>query len=242
MQEDLKILLKVQEKDVRIRDLETEKTEKPAFIERLKSDFESKQKNLESLKEQIKRLDVEKKNLELDIESKNATVLKYKGQTATVKTNAEYKALEAEIKNLEEETRKVEDKVLELMMGAEEVKKSIAVEEQFLNTEKDKVLMEEQKVKDQLVKNDRELEALRAEKDALVSNVNEYVLEKYKLIFENKDDLAIVPAEHGTCGGCSMKLTSQLVNELKRSQEVITCENCARILYYQIEVREEKNV
>jgi len=231
MLEDLKVLLLIQEHDIKIREIEKKKVERPAYIEGLKKTFERKKDNLKALKDQMKHLESEKKNLELEVESKAATVLKYQGQQAQVKTNAEYRALESEINNQKQERSRLEDKILENMMLVDEVRQKIAAEEKFLASEADKVLVEEQQVRDELAKDIRELEKLKQEKEALLAKVSRDALEKYNLIFENKDDVAIVPVQHGACGGCFMALTAQVVNEVKRSAELVRCENCSRILY-----------
>jgi hypothetical protein len=231
MLEDLRLLLQIQERDIKIREIEKRKIEKPAHIDSLKKGFELKQKNLENLKDQAKRLEADKKNLELDVESKQAQILKYQGQQSQVKTNAEYRALESEINTMKQEKSRVEDKILDAMMQGDELKQKIAEEEKFIAGEHDKLLADEQRVKDELVKDARECDALTREKETFVVQVSADALYKYNLIFENKDDIAIVPVQHGACGGCWMALTAQVVNEVKRSAELVRCENCSRILY-----------
>ncbi|HRZ86708.1 MAG TPA: C4-type zinc ribbon domain-containing protein [bacterium] len=232
MLEDLRILILIQEKDVKIRDIERRKVEQPRYFEELKQGFALKQKNLETLKEQLKKCEAERKTLELDVEAKQASAQKYEGQLFQVKTNVEYKALENEIKNIKQEARNVEDRIIEAMEKVEAVRKKIADEEKYLAGEKDKVLIEEQRCKDELVKEERVLEELRAQRQELAGKVGRDAYERYTLLFENKDDAAVVPILHGACNGCLMQLTAQVINEVKRSTELVICENCARILYY----------
>ena len=38
--------------------------------------------------------------------------------------------------------------------------------------------------------------------------------------------------EHGTCGGCHMKLPTSEITAVKSDREITHCPNCSRILYY----------
>lgn len=236
MQEDLRTLLKIQEKDIRIRELEMNKVEKPQLIQGVRDQFLSKQKALENDKAEMKRLETARKSLELDCDSKQAMVQKYEGQLFQVKTNAEYKALETEIKNLKDQCRGIEDKILDVMEKIENEKKRLVAEEDVLKTERARLDQEEKKLNDLLAEEAKELLELNKFKDELIPKVNISLMERYQRIFENKYDLALVSIEHGACGWCFMRLTPQIINEVKRSQEVIICENCARMLYYQLEM------
>jgi len=37
---------------------------------------------------------------------------------------------------------------------------------------------------------------------------------------------------HGVCGGCHMKLPAQILVMCQAHQELVSCTNCGRILYY----------
>ena len=41
-----------------------------------------------------------------------------------------------------------------------------------------------------------------------------------------------VGVQHGVCGGCHMKLPAQILVTCQAQQEMVTCINCGRILYY----------
>jgi predicted nucleic acid-binding Zn-ribbon protein len=47
-----------------------------------------------------------------------------------------------------------------------------------------------------------------------------------------KDGIAVAEARNGSCTSCFMALRPQVMSEVRRSSEIITCENCNRILYY----------
>jgi hypothetical protein len=61
--------------------------------------------------------------------------------------------------------------------------------------------------------------------------VPEEVLTRYRRILQSKGDVALVPVDHGSCGGCHMKLTTQTVNNARREDALAACENCGRLVY-----------
>ena len=42
----------------------------------------------------------------------------------------------------------------------------------------------------------------------------------------------IVGVDHGSCGGCHMKLQAQEIVNAKSGREMVTCTNCGRLIYY----------
>ena len=51
----------------------------------------------------------------------------------------------------------------------------------------------------------------------------------------SKGDVAIVPVQHGNCGGCHLQIPPQLIHNAKRGTELTSCDYCGRILYWQPE-------
>jgi predicted nucleic acid-binding Zn-ribbon protein len=45
-----------------------------------------------------------------------------------------------------------------------------------------------------------------------------------------------VGIERGMCGGCHMKLPIQVVLSCRAQQEIVSCPNCGRILYFSPEM------
>lgn len=47
-----------------------------------------------------------------------------------------------------------------------------------------------------------------------------------------RDGIAVAEARNGSCTSCFMALRPQVMSEVRRGSEIITCENCNRILFY----------
>jgi predicted nucleic acid-binding Zn-ribbon protein len=75
------------------------------------------------------------------------------------------------------------------------------------------------------------LNALTAERAEISAKVEEDLLSRFERLFASKGDAAIVGLEHEVCTGCHMKVTTQTAHRVKNGKEIVSCEQCGRILY-----------
>ena len=78
----------------------------------------------------------------------------------------------------------------------------------------------------------KELIELEANREELAGAVDDIARSRYERLVKNKGENVVVGVQHGVCGGCHMKLQPQLLVSCQAQQELITCSNCGRILYY----------
>src|SRR5690606_4379649 len=78
----------------------------------------------------------------------------------------------------------------------------------------------------------KELAELTANREELALAVDEAARSRYERLLKNKGGNVVVGIQHGVCGGCHMKFPTQIVVSCKREDEIVTCPNCGRILYY----------
>ena len=57
------------------------------------------------------------------------------------------------------------------------------------------------------------------------------VLERFNRLFTSKGDAAVVALEHDVCAGCHMKVTTATAAAVRAGKEIVSCEQCGRILY-----------
>jgi predicted nucleic acid-binding Zn-ribbon protein len=75
------------------------------------------------------------------------------------------------------------------------------------------------------------LNELTAERTELSGKIEEDLLGRFERLFASKGDAAIVALEHEVCTGCHMKVTTQTAHRVKNGKEIVSCEQCGRILY-----------
>lgn len=192
----------------------------------------STQAGLDAAKLAAKHIESGKKQLELDVEAKKTLIEKYANQQLLTRKNEEYKALAHEIEMAKAAITGIEDKEIELMEQAEAAAKQVAVAKK--EADDAKKLVDEQisnlNAREENLK--KEVAQLETNRNELAAVVDESARSRYDRLLKNKGGLVVVGIEHGVCGGCHMTLQTQTVVTCKAQQDIVTCPNCGRILYF----------
>ena len=73
----------------------------------------------------------------------------------------------------------------------------------------------------------------RMERERLVAALPKAMGAQYvRIVARIRDGVAVAEARNGACMACFMALRPQAMAEVRRGEEIITCDNCNRILYY----------
>lgn len=232
MLEAIEKLLILQDRDRRIRRVRGEL----AHIDPQRSGFQTKaaddQKTLDHARERVKQIESDRKNLELEVETKKELITKYSLQQFQTRKNEEYRALAHEIELCKQEIVKIEDRELELMEQAETAQKEVVLATQTLAQTRG--LVEDQIAqlgsREQALK--KELADLETNREELATAAGDIARGRYERLMRSKGENVVVGVQHGVCGGCHMRVPPQLLVACQAQQELVTCSNCGRILYY----------
>ncbi len=232
MQETIEKLLILQDRDRNVHRVQQELVHIGPERETLRAKTTATQAQLETAKNRAKHIESDRKRLELDVESKKQQIEKYANQQLQTRKNEEYRALAHEIETCKADITRIEDEEIALMEQAEAAQK----EANRLLREADemKKLAEGQiaqlnQREENLKKEFAELQRGRAE---LAAAVDETVRARYERLLRSKGENVVVGVHHGVCGGCHMKLPAQILVLCQGHQELVSCTNCGRILYY----------
>ena len=73
----------------------------------------------------------------------------------------------------------------------------------------------------------------RSERERLVAALPKAMGAQYvRIVARIRDGVAVAEARNGACMACFMALRPQAMAQVRRGEEIITCDNCNRILYY----------
>jgi predicted nucleic acid-binding Zn-ribbon protein len=224
-------LLALQDRDQRLRAFQTELSHIPDERKSREKQITDSAARLELSKTRVKQIEVDKRNLEGEAQTKRDAIARYKQQQLQTRKNEEYAALAHEIEAAEKSIFSIEDRELELMDEAETLKPAVAEAEKVHEAEKAKI----EQILASLTEKKTNLEAsiteLKNDRTRLTEGIDEDVLERYERLFKTKQGSAVVPLEHEVCMGCHMKVTSQTAIQVKAQKDVVHCPQCGRMLY-----------
>jgi predicted nucleic acid-binding Zn-ribbon protein len=236
IKEQLRKLVELQKLDFDIYALKRDLEEKPAKVDELKAQFEAQKATLKQLEERLKAIQVDQKNYELDLKQKEDLITKADQSLGLLKSNKEYQAKLYEIENFKADKSIIEEKVLILFDDIEDARKKMDQEKAVVAQEEKKYLEQKKLVDDEIAIAKDRIHVLESQRNQLVPGVHPDNLRRYDKILQNKDGLAIVPIKNQACGGCFMHVTEQLFNNIKMHDQIVYCDQCARMLYIEDEL------
>src|SRR5206468_3302700 len=136
---DLEQLLVLQDRQQKIKQIQTEIGTLPLQRRNLEEQLTASVAGVEALKQKARKVEMDRKKLELDVGTRTETISRLKTQQYQTRKNDEFQAIGHEIERYENEIRKIEDEELELMVEADKLKADLGVEEKKSATVRESV-------------------------------------------------------------------------------------------------------
>lgn len=235
MYDQLPILLQLQEVDEQTDKLEGEKAIIPVELKALEAALAKHKEIFQTKANVLDELQKERRSKDRQLGTQQAQLEKYKAQRLSVKTNKEYAALESEIADTEEANSTIEDEILELMISVDEAndeielaKKEFETQETIFREKRDKFLSEEKKI-------DKEIAKWNRKRKAFLGKVSPPLMRRYDNWRERRGSSLVAVISGQSCGGCHLTLPPQLINEVRKAQDLHMCNSCGRVLYWKDE-------
>jgi predicted nucleic acid-binding Zn-ribbon protein len=231
VQAELEQLLILQDRQQKIRQIQAEIKTMPQQRQSLESQLAASAAAVAALKHKVQHLEMDRKKLELDAGTRQESINRLKTQQYETRKNDEFRAMGNEIERYEKEIREIEDQELELMDQADKARVELAAEDKKASGVRDSIARQMADLDEKGKTLEGRLSELTAEGAELSAKVEEDLLSRFERLFASKGDAAIVGLEHEVCTGCHMKVTTQTAHRVKNGKEIVSCEQCGRILY-----------
>jgi predicted nucleic acid-binding Zn-ribbon protein len=230
---ELSHLIALQNADTNIRRLQAEIESIPERRAEIEKEFDQRAFEIRALEERRDNGRQERARLESEIFEQKQRADRADRNLMAAKKPDEYTAAIREADAARKQISAFETQVLEQMEIADQAEKDLT--ERAPEVEK---LGADMKARfkafdEQVQTQQQQVENAKSERERLMNELPKATSAMYKRIASRiRDGVAMAEARNGACMACYMALRPQIMADVRRGEEVITCDNCNRILYY----------
>ncbi|RKX23672.1 MAG: hypothetical protein DRP46_14370 [Candidatus Zixiibacteriota bacterium] len=232
MLSDIELLLKLQVIDYDLGELERSKEYIPDMMENLKREIKESEELFQKTEKELSESKVMQKNLELEISTRQEELKKLQTQMMSIKTNKEYDALISQIDSVKEAISDRETQVLELIEKIEKLNGSI--DDYRKNAEESRVQNEKQLavLQEKMDSVGSKVSIKQDERHRIEVQVPKRTMSIYERVRKNRGGDVVVTVKKRASGSCYKALPPHRIQEIKRGDQIITCDNCGRMLVW----------
>jgi len=230
---ELQQLIALQNLDISIRRLQAQIEATPLRRAEIEKEFDQRAFEIRAVETRRDDARHERARLEVEVAEQRSRAERADRNLMSSKKPDEYTAAIREADAARKQISAFETQILEQMEifeQAEAALKERAVEVASLNSDRDERLKRfDEETRGQMT----QLEAARDERELVFNSLPKLISAQYKRISARiRDGIAMAEARNGACAACFMALRPQIMAQVRRGDEVITCDNCNRILYF----------
>lgn len=233
MKAELEKLIALQNLDTTIRRLEKELEAIPQRRAEIENEFDQRAFQIRALENQRDEAKHNRSRLENEVIDQRNRAERAERNLMSSKKQDEYTAAIREADAARKQISTLETQILEQMESldkAEAALKERADEIATLNSDREARLKafdeETQRQSEQLI-------VSRRDREQVFANLPKAMSTMYSRISARiRDGVAVAEARNRSCTACFMSLRPQVMAEIRRGEDIITCDNCGRILYY----------
>jgi predicted nucleic acid-binding Zn-ribbon protein len=215
-----------------VQERERKRDTVPPELVEVDREFQEKVQAVASLKQRLTQAELEKRKAEAELADHREKLKKFQTQLRSVQSSREYSAALNEIDAVEKAIRTTEDRFLDLEEEIETAQKDLESRESSLPAETEQ---HEERLKDWRTEQraiNEELVGARAEIGELESTIAPRERAEFRRLIEKKQGLAVALVVGGSCSACHVRVRPAAMQSLKAGREILYCDSCKRILYY----------
>jgi predicted nucleic acid-binding Zn-ribbon protein len=225
-------LLIVQHRDVSLRKIEQDLARIPVERRALEATIVAEEANVEAARQSLIAKEVARKDLDVQVQAKEAALQRFRTQQVEVKKNDEYQALTHQIEQTEAEISSLEEQEIGLMLDIDSAQEVFQAEKAQIE-----IRIQAQRKEIDLL-NQREQNLAASVDDAKVKveesrvGIDENYIEQYdrvKKLVKRPPYIARVEAHK--CGGCHLRVSNEVSRGALDAGEPHFCDQCARMVY-----------
>lgn len=234
----LQALRDLQDIEHQIVDIRRQLAQKERLVAGQRKRVETAGAALEAERDEIRRLQMECDEVDVDVKARNGHVSRLREHLNTVRTNKEYAAVLTQLNTEKADVSKLEARELELMARLEERRAAFSAHEQTAAHERRRLEEAQAQLEQARAMFAGQLARLEARRRESAAHVDAPILTLFDRLSERYDGEVLAEVvkpnprrDEYICNGCHMSLRNEVVNALLVRDEVVHCKSCGRILF-----------
>jgi hypothetical protein len=234
MEPVLEKLMKLQEIDLRIHDLEQSKVDFPKEVEQREQAVTEVESESAKIGKKLEENEKAIQSVNDSVTAAQSALDKSQERLNAIKTNREYDAVHAEIETHKSTITGAQTKIKALNAEKEKIVAAVAEAAQKLEQTKadnEPVIAE---LKTKIANIDSQIAEIAKERTVVMPDIPKHYLSAYDFIRRKRKTGHILSFvnENRTCGICFKVLEPRLIVEIKRGTKLPSCENCGSLLIW----------
>ena len=230
--EQVRQLVALQHVDDAIHAVKTELKAAPQEVDELSRRFAVQDEQRKRVLDKLQHLKDQQKRLDVDIDGDSTRIKKSKSKLMQVGNAREYQAVIREMDTMERQNRSREEERLALQEERNIQEGNLKEVDSVWGSLKAELDVKQANLAQRLAEAEGKLAELEKKRGVTGSEVPAPVLARYEFIRRRLEHPVIVPVDNGVCEGCHIAIPPQVFIELQRGQQILSCPNCQRLIYW----------
>lgn len=225
-------LVALQKVDDEIHTIKSGLKNAPQEVDSLQQRYNIIEEQRNRVLDKLSHLKDQEKRLIGEIEDDSLRIKKSKSKLMLVGNTKEYHAMMREMDSMEKLNRSREEEKFALMEELQRQNDALAEVDIRYGELKAELDVKRASLEERLAEGKQALDVLEKKRGNAGKEVPAPVLDRYEFIRRRLDHPVIVPVDAGICSGCHISIPPQAFIELQRGQQILSCPNCQRLIYW----------
>ncbi len=203
----------------------------PGSIKKLEAAIEQEKKTLADSKLTLRKLEVQRNDLDTRVGVAEEQIFRYKNQQMQVKKNEEYQALIHEIDGLEKKILDWEEEEIGLMLEIDDETEIFKKREAGFASSKEQIRQEIAALENRMADVENQLRDAALQFESASQGIDARYLNAYRRMAAGMKLPVVVALERQKCLGCHLRVSNEVLEKARKGAVLTTCDNCGRVVY-----------
>jgi predicted nucleic acid-binding Zn-ribbon protein len=229
---ELSQLIELQELDLEIQRVADRLSKIPVERNQTENEFRQYAAEFLALKSKYESILEVRKHLEAELAITQEHHNKYKQDLMRVRNEKEYTTALREIDATRKQISALETEILKSIEEIEQLEADLAVRAPDVERKRSEVDLSLGSLDREHEDANRQSEMLNRRREELSVLLPRPLFATYDRMARLRRGQALAEVRDGICTACRMKVRPKVLSDVRKGEELITCESCGRILYY----------